>query len=249
MMKKSRKMKLWAGIGFIAFACLLALFLFIDKDNIEILKVVFSQDLEGEAVHDQLMKFGIRGYITITLLAMLQVVVAVMPAEPIQVLSGVAFGFLPGIILCTIGVVLGNTIIYILYKIYGEKLADYFDKKFHLNVDNENTLTKLTIVVFVLYFLPAIPYGMICFFAATMGLKYPRYIFVTTLGAIPSVCIGVGLGHVAVVSSWVLSVVVFGVLIALLALAMWKKEYLMGILNRFLNKKKAAPKEEQTDEE
>ena len=237
-MKKSTKMKFWANVAFIVFALLILIFLFADKDNVEILKTVFAKDLEGEAVHEKLMEFGVRGYIAVVLLAMLQVVVAFLPAEPIQVLSGVAFGFLPGVILCTIGVVLGNTIIYLLFKVYGEKLGAYFDKKLNLDMGNESTINKLNIVVFVLYFLPAIPYGMICFFAATMGLKYPRYIITTTLGAIPSVCIGVGLGHVAVTTSWVLSVAVLGVLIVLLLLAFWKREYFIAKLNGFLNRGK-----------
>ncbi len=248
-MKKSFKMKFWADIGFVVFALLILLFLFADKDNIEILKTVFAKDLEGEAVHDKLMEFGIRGYIAVVLLSMLQVVVAFLPAEPIQVLSGVAFGFLPGIILCTIGVVLGNTIIYLLYKMYGEKLGAYFDKKLNLDMGSESTLAKLTIAIFILYFLPAIPYGMICFFAATMGIKYPRYIIVTTLGAIPSVCIGVGLGHVAVVTSWVLSVAVFGALVVILGLVVLKKDYFLAKLNGFLNRGKKASHQDAPKEE
>ena len=247
-MKKSLKMKIWAGVAFVLSAFLLMLFLFTDK-NIEILKTVFAKDLEGEAVHEKLMEFGIRGYVTVVVLSMLQVVVAFMPAEPIQVLSGVAFGFLPSIALCTIGVILGNTVIYLLFKLYGEKLGSYFDKKLNLDMGDGSTITKLTIVIFTLYFLPAIPYGMICFFAATMGMKYPRYILVTTLGAIPSVCIGVGLGHVAVVTSWVLSVVVFAVLVVLLSFAVWRKEYFMGKLNGFLNKAKKDKGTTETEEE
>ena len=234
-MKKSRKIKLWVGIAFLVFVLLLALFLFTDE-NIEIVKSVFSKDLEGDAAQDQLRELGWRGYATIIILSMLQVAIPFLPAEPVQVLGGASFGFWYGVALCTIGVVIGNTIIYILYKIYGEKLSAYFDKKISLDMSNENTLAKLTLVVFILYFLPAIPYGMICFFAATMGLKYPRYITVTVLGSIPSVIISVGLGHVAVATSWVLSVSVLGVLIALLGIAIWKKDYLMGKLNGFMNR-------------
>ena len=104
----------------------------------------------------------------------------------------------------------------------------------------------MTIVVFVLYFLPAIPYGMICFFAATMGLKYPRYITVTTLGSIPSIIIGVGLGHMAVVNSWVLSVCILGALIILLGIAIWKKDFLMEKLNVFMHKVKGTQAKQET---
>ena len=234
-MKQSRKVKVWADLAFFLLAILLALFLFTDE-NIEIVRTVFSKDLEGTAAQDQLRELGFRGYMTISILSMLQVIIPFLPSEPVQILGGASFGFLHATVLCTIGVVVGNTIIYILYRFYGERLATYFDKKINLDTSSESTIAKMTLVVFILYFLPAIPYGMICFFAATMGLKYPRYITVTTLGSIPSILIGVGLGHMAVVSSWVLAVCILGGLIILLGIAVWKKDFLMEKLNVFIHK-------------
>lgn len=236
-MKKIHKGKLFASLSFIPILFLLYLFLF-TGDNKEILRTVFSHDLTNEEIQEHLSGFGIRGQITISILAMLQVVIAVLPAEPVQVVAGLTFGFWIGTLACLVGVMVGNTVIYVLYKIYGDKLRSYFNHNLDIDFSSASTAYKVSIVIFILYFLPAIPYGMICFLAATLGMKYWRFIIITTLGALPSVCIGVGLGHIALESSWMVSVGVFAVLVLLLALVMIKKDYFMGKINAFLKTNK-----------
>lgn len=236
-MKKINKVKLFATLSLVPIIFLLGLFL-LTGENIEILKTVFSKDLTNEEIQEHLSGFGIRGQITISILAMLQVVIAVLPAEPVQVIAGLTFGFWVGVLACTVGVILGNTVIYVLYKIYGDKLRSYFDHKLDIDLSSAGASYKVALVIFILYFLPAIPYGMICFLAATLGMKYHRYIIITTIGAIPSICIGVGLGHIALASSWIISVAVFAVLLVLLSFVMIKKDFFMGKINAYLGKKK-----------
>ena len=236
-MKKSTKVKIFSIIGFVIFFFLLMLFLLSDE-NVEIIKSVFSDEVSSDEVHDVLHGLGIRGYATVSILAMLQVILTFLPAEPVQVIAGLAFGFPVGLLLCTIGVVVGNTLIYILYHVFGDKLDQYFDRKLHFDFDKLGKSGRITLTIFILYFLPAIPYGMICLFAATMRMKYPRYIVVTTIGAIPSVCIGVGLGHIAVSTSWILSVSIFAVLVIVLAILMKKKDVLFEKLDKLMTKEK-----------
>lgn len=213
---------------------ILAIFL-LSGDNLDLLKSLFAKDHTVDEIREKLADFGIKGHITITLLAMMQVVFPFLPAEPVQVASGIAFGLPIGIACCTLGVILGNTAIFIMYKLFGEGIRDYFVKNIHLDFDKASSSKRLTFIIFVLYFLPAIPYGMICFIASSVGMKFPRYITVTVLGAIPSVLIGVALGHVAMAVSWVLSVSVFLVLVAILVVLMIKREAIFAKINSYLD--------------
>ena len=211
-------------------------FLLLSGGNYDIIKTVLTEEHTDDEIRDILSETGIRGYITIVILAFLQVILTFLPAEPVQVISGVAFGFLKGLILCTIGVVIGNTIIYFVYRIYGNRLRQYFVKNLHFDFDKAAHSRKIVLTIFILYFLPAIPYGMICFFAASVGMKYGRYITVTVLGALPSVCIGVGLGHMALSASWILSSCVFGVILILLVLALIYKKKIFAKVNEMIDK-------------
>ena len=235
MKNKKTKIRIAAICGFAVLFSLLMWFLF-SGGNLELLKSVFDGEQSREEIRDKLAQFGIRGYVTVAALAMIQVVMTFLPAEPIQVLAGLTFGFPIGLLCCIVGVILGNSIIFALYRTFGEGIREHFVKNMHIDFERVSVSKKTVAVVFILYFLPAIPYGMICFLAASVGMKYPRYITVTTLGAIPSVCIGVGLGHLALATSWVVSAIIFGVLIILLAVMLIKKDVVFRRLNRYIEK-------------
>ena len=234
-MKKSSKLKLIALISIVPIILVLGLYLF-TGENRDILREVFSGGLTTEEIRAHLSALGIRGRVTVSVLSMLQVALAFLPAEPVQVIAGLSFGFLDGAIACTVGVFLGRSLIYFLYKSFGDTLREYFDKNLSIDLSGIGRSGKLVIAILILYLLPAIPYGMICFLAATSGMKYHRYAIVTTVGAIPSVCIGVGLGHMALSASWVISVIVFAAIVVLLALVFSKREYLLAKLREFLDK-------------
>ncbi len=238
---KGTKFKI-ACLLFFSITAALLLWLLFSGGNIEIIKSVFDTNLTKEEVQDRLSDLGFRGYITVAILAMLQVVFTFLPAEPVQVIAGIAFGFPVGLLCCTAGVILGNTLIFLLYRAYGNKLREYFVKNLHINFEKASTSKRIVLIIFILYFLPAIPYGMICFFAASVGMRYSRFIAVTTLGAIPSVCIGVGLGHVAIASSWVVSIIIFAVIVILLTVVMAKRRAIFDKVNDFIDKSHAPKK-------
>ena len=236
--KSKIKNRVITVIALIPVIFLLGKFLF-TKENILIFKTVFTKDLSNDQIQEVLAGIGWRGYITIAILSMLQVLVAVMPAEPVQVVAGLAFGFPIGVAACTAGVIVANAIIFFAYKLFGEKMRKYFDRKIDIDLENAGSNGKVTAAILILYFLPAIPYGLICFLAANMRMKYPRFLIVTTLGALPSVCIGVGLGHIALETSWMLSVGIFIVLLVVIALIMIKREYFIEKINAYIRKSKA----------
>lgn len=235
MLNKKTKIRIMAIIGFLILFALLMWFLF-SGGNLELLRSIFLEEHTRDELRDKLADFGVRGYITIVVLSMLQVVMTFLPAEPVQVLAGVTFGFPIGLACCMVGVFLGNSLVFALYRAFGDKIRDFFVKNLHFDFERAAVSKKLTAVIFLLYFLPAIPYGMICFFAASFGMKYPRFITVTLLGALPSVCIGVGLGHMAIASSWIVSVVVLAVLIIVLAVVMIKREAIFAKVNSYIEK-------------
>lgn len=232
---KETKLKIWISAALVVILGLLMLFM-LSEENMALLQGLLKKELTDEQLQEALRGLGLRGYITVAVLAMLQVVCTFLPAEPVQVLSGAAFGFPVGLLCCWIGVFLGNNMIYLLQRIYGDKLRGFFIKKFHLDLEKIARSNKSTLIVLLLYFLPAIPYGMIAFFSSGIGMRYRRYITVTMLGALPSVCIGVGLGHMAVASHWLVSVCVFAALVAVLVVVTLKRDKLFAKINEYAGK-------------
>lgn len=232
----------------IAVAAVLALLMFFafSDGNSDFLKALFTK-FSNEDLRDRLEDVGWRGYVITTVLAMLQVLCTFLPAEPIQMLAGFTFGFPVGLLCCMAGVLVGNTLIFMLQKTFGDRMRSFFVKKLNLDMEKIARSGKSALIIFILYFLPAIPYGMICFLAAGLGMSYRRYLFVTVLGALPSVCIGVGLGHVAVSLSWPLALGLLALFIVFALLLLRKKDVFFTKINDYAEKHKFVNKNKVRD--
>lgn len=237
--KPSRKIKRKIFTGLACLVILVGLGYFLmSGGTLDIIAKFFSDGVSQNEIRSFVDALGIKGYATIAVLSMLQVIFTFVPAEPVQVIAGIGFGLWEGVLTCAIGMVIGNTILYFLYKIYGQKLTEFFEHDAEFDFASARTSNKISFIVFLLYFLPAIPYGFICLFTASLNIRYPKYILLTTLGCIPSIFIGVGLGEIAMATSLIVSVVIFVVLLIVIILAIVYKKQLMAKVNEYVKKRK-----------
>lgn len=232
MQKRSGKQKLYIALAIFAVLALVVAFV-LTGDNKELTKQVVNSG-SREQLDELTASLGIGGYVTIILLSMLQTLCPFLPAEPVQVLGGVAYGFGMGLALFAIGFAMAVSVIYFLYKVYGEKIQNYFIKEMHLDVENVSRSNRVSLLIFILYVMPGIPYAMICFIYASLGVKFRKYLAVNLIGSIPSLCIGVGLGHVSVMSanSWILSGALFLLVVLIMFIVLRKKEWLFDKVNK-----------------
>ena len=239
--KKNQTDFLYVALGVIIFAGLLSLFVF-SEDNLALLKSVFWDDLSQDELRVKFDIFDWHDYVTLIGLSALQVVCTFLPAEPAQMLSGLSFGFGIGLLCCVAGVFVGNSVIYLLQRSFRNKLQGFFRKTLHLDLEKIAKSSKCVLIIFLLYVLPAIPYGLICFFAAGTGMRYRRFITITTLGSLPSICLGVGLGYMTIVTDQTVSLCIFAVLIILIAFLFFKRDFFFSKLNRYAEKHSAQNK-------
>lgn len=66
---------------------------------------------------------GIWGRVAFIGMVIFQIIVAIIPGEPLEIGAGYAFGALEGTILCLIGAVLGGAIVVLLVRRYGIRLV------------------------------------------------------------------------------------------------------------------------------
>jgi len=239
--KAVKKWKILGIVFFVAVVCGLTIFLFSGK-NFTVLKEILRKDATPDEIQDSIGKLGYSAYLVVGILAMLQVLFTFIPAEPLHVVSGMGFGLWKGVLICFIGILLGNTIIYLLNKFYGQKLKHFFETNVDFDFHAAKASSKVALIVIILYCLPAIPYGIICFFAASIGMKYPKYILVTGIGSIPSLLLDVGLGHVTMAVSWIVSLLVFVIILILLILMFKYKAQIFAKINKMIHKSREKEK-------
>ena len=218
--------------------CLGALFglgaFLLSGDNLTLIRTLFVKDVAREDIQDVLSRLGWRGYITVGALSFLQVMFAFLPAEPAEVIAGISFGFWRGGLACLVGVFLGNSLLFLLYKLFGTRLTKYFAANVEFDFDVARRSPHVSLIIILLYVLPAIPYGFICLFAASLGIRFPKYTLLTVLGTIPSLALGVGMGHLAVESSLFIAIAVFLLIVTALIVLVRYRSALFRRINAFM---------------
>ena len=91
-------------------------------------------------------------------MVILQIIVAVIPGEPLEIAAGYAFGAWEGTLLCMLGAFLGSVLVFLLVRRFGARAVEVFfplEKLQSLRfLQNER---RLTIWVFFIFLLPGTP--------------------------------------------------------------------------------------------
>ena len=201
-----------------------------------------SKTRDYDAVKLYLQEFGLMGAFIIAILEMLQMIVIIIPAEFVQIAAGLAYPIYLAVPVCVFGICLGATAIFSIVRLFHLRL-DIMEKrvgKIQKLVTKINRPASISIIMYLLFVTPLIPFGAICYFAASSEISYRRYILVVATGVLPSVLSSYVLGNVMALTigtKWfVLAVCV--VIILMLILLLGATEI---IKNKFFYKPVARP--------
>lgn len=157
--------------------------------------------------HSQYFKqWGIAGKGLLLIAMTLQVVVAFIPGEAVELLAGVLYGPIEGTLLCLLGAALGSILIYLLSAMLGEK---FFDKK---GKEKDFLLSKKITVpfVFLLFLLPASPKDALTYFMPMISIKLSSFLIVSSIARIPSMLSSTLTGSVWKQGKLELSILIYG---------------------------------------
>lgn len=117
-----------------------------------------------------------------------QVVVAIVPGEPLEIGAGYAFGAWQGTILCLAGVFIGSAIIFFMVRKFGIALVNVFFKDKELEkIKFLQDTEKTKLLIFIIFFIPGTPKDMLSYFAPLTKIGFPSWLIISTVARIPSV--------------------------------------------------------------
>ena len=180
--RKKEQIKLWARRIF--YTLLAATVLFSLVHWREQLFLLISSAEAREQYIVALRESGLKGIAVFLGLQILQILVAVIPGEPIEIMAGVLYGTLGGTIICLFGALLGSVLIYYFVKGIGNNpLKNEKHHKYRVLTD----LQKAEVLLFLLFLLPGTPKDILLYFAPFLPVRPKNFFVLSTLARIPSV--------------------------------------------------------------
>lgn len=118
----------------------------------------------------------------------LQIVLAFLPGEPVELAAGYAFGFWEGTALCLVASAVGSSVIFFAVRRWGRSLIGVFFDQGKLDEFSWLQRTaRLELVMFVIFLIPGTPKDFLTYFAGLTRMRWVHMLAIVSVGRIPSI--------------------------------------------------------------
>ncbi len=131
---------------------------------------------------------GLWGKVAYVGMVILQVIVAIIPGEPLEISGGYAFGAAWGSVLCLLGAALGSILVFLLVRRWGTALVEVFFPAEKLrSLRFLQSSPKRDALFWLIFTVPGTPKDLLCYFAGLTDLRFSKWLLICTVGRIPSI--------------------------------------------------------------
>ena len=211
-----RHKRLLAGLSFLIFILLfLTVAWFIGRPMVRFVQ-------KPELFREWVDAHGICGNLAFLGMMFLQVVIAVIPGEPLEIGAGYAFGFWEGTLLCMLGIFLGSAVVFLLVRRFGTHLVEvFFDKEKIRSLKFLQESKKRDLLIFFVMFIPGTPKDLLSYFAGLTDITLSRWLFISTIARLPSVITSTVGGNAVGEQNYLFAILIFAGTLAISALGLW----------------------------
>ena len=159
---------------------------------------------------------GLLAPIAMVAVVVAQIVVAVLPGEPIELAAGYLFGFWGGTALCLAGSLAGTLAVIGLVRMLGMRVVRLFFTRDQIEgVPWLRDSSRLEAAMFVVFLIPGTPKDVLTYAAALTVCPWWKIAAITTVGRVPSVVSSTLVAGFAANGDWMLAAVTLAVTVAL----------------------------------
>ncbi len=185
-------------IRFIIIVITICLIAFITVKALPLIGKIANEDTRLE-LKDDIANMGIKGVLITLGLQILQIVVAVIPGQPMEIISGMLYGTWGGMLLCLVGIFIGTGIVFFLTRKIGMSFIQLFFSKEQVEKIKQKKIfknpRKLELFMFIMFVLPLLPKDIFIYVAGISPVNPKRFLFIATIARIPGLLITVYAGN------------------------------------------------------
>lgn len=176
---------------------------------------------------------GAGGWLLVFCIQIIQIVIAFIPGEPVEILAGTLYGGTGGLFLCLLGCIVASSGIFILSKRFGAPFVAKLFKKSKLEeFAFLKDAKKLETIVFILFLIPGTPKDMLTYVVGSSPMKLMQFLAISTLARIPSVISSTFIGSSMRQGEWEIAVLIFALTAILGVIGIKYQERIIGFCKR-----------------
>ena len=143
---------------------------------------------EPEVFRAWVADHGPLGMAAYTGMVFLQVLVAIIPGEPLEIAGGYAFGAVWGTVLCLLGAFLGSVAVFAVVRKWGIPLVEVFFSQDKLDkLTFLKTSPRRAALLWLVFTVPGTPKDLLCYFAGLTDLRWSSWLLIASVGRLPSI--------------------------------------------------------------
>lgn len=185
---------------------------------------------EGQAEFKNLIQnSGIKGLLILFALELAQILLAILPGEPLEILAGMCYGGFWGTVFIVASVAITTTIIVLAVRKFGKGLIYQLNDAEQIKkIENSKWFKNpqnIEYILIILFMIPGTPKDLLTYFGGILPVKTSRFIVIATIARFPSIISSTLAGANMMKGNWLMMVVVYVVplLMALAVIAIMKK--------------------------
>lgn len=143
---------------------------------------------DTNVLRDWSAEHPVLGAICMILICAVQVVVALIPGEVVEIAAGYVFGAVWGTVLCLFGILLGSVCSILLARRFGRKLVESLYPRERLDaLPILNEPSKRNALTALLFLIPGTPKDLLTYVIGLTDMSIPLYILITSVCRLPSI--------------------------------------------------------------
>ncbi len=174
-----------------------------------------------ERVTTDVREAGPAGFLILLGIQFIQIVVAFIPGEVVQVAAGLIYGPWIGAAIILLGCIISSTIIFLLVHRLGAPFVQAMvPEKYMGKIKAFEESPKLNIIVFVLFLIPGLPKDVFTYLVPLTHIKLHTFVILSNLGRIPGIVISTYAAAGLATGDYAQSVIMFAALAAIAVVAL-----------------------------
>ena len=189
-----------------------------------------------------LSSYGAAGPLVYMALSAVQVIVAIIPGEIVQIAGGYAFGIPLGALYALAGTIIGTVVVFAIIRLLGFSLVEAMIspvqlEKFRFLISSP----KSEIVIFVLFLIPGIPKDVLVYFSGLTPIRMLRFIVISAIARLPGVLASAYIGANLQEKDYLAVGIMSGIALVLFVAGVLMRDKIIDRLHRLWHAKEDPP--------